>query len=466
MGSSQVSIVKESRNLLKEAALNVTKKLEALLEKEPLNSFIPEQLAVCYKILNQWERSREMKGLSQRIEERLMNGNPDQTYNRVLDNGLKNSDYTLLPKKFMRGFFSGLTHPIAFFHHVDSLKNVLKDSRFSNRFVNMLGRFCGGFPAAYGLVYSVSRFYDKPRIILPLGLTLIATNSASAYSLLWKAISSKFEDVDDDRLVGFYKAFKGDLEGAYNIFKAKKDKVNLEMIGDFYLDEAEAIIKKIEKESFFNQNIMSLLMEKSIDIYSEVHDPTNIPRIASDYLKEGFTGYAEDLWRVYSILKNEKNKDDFIIGRNGTKPIFHLSQEVRETLVRECSKMCRLRYTGHSVKLPYTTKNEKGLFKALSLMDNLDGAEDITSFIIKAQIYELLGFKKMAKRYESAINSIELSRITMEERAKTLKKFKKLHIHAHPLDKVKSSKAMKMKGYLKEEEKGDLTEEAIEYLSK
>jgi len=51
MGSSQVSKIKESRNLLKESALNVTKKLEALLEKEPLNSFIPEQLAVCYKII-------------------------------------------------------------------------------------------------------------------------------------------------------------------------------------------------------------------------------------------------------------------------------------------------------------------------------------------------------------------------------------------------------------------------------
>jgi len=465
MGSSQVSIVKESRNLLKEAALNVTKKLEALLEKEPLNSFIPEQLAVCYKILNQWERSREMQELSQRIEERLMNGNSDQTYNRVLGHDSKNSDYTLLPKKFMRGFFSGLTHPIAFFHHVDSFKNVLKEPMFSSRFVNMLGRFCGGFPAAYGLVYSVSRFYDKPRIILPLGLTLVATNSASAYSLLWKAMSFKFEDVDDDSLVGFYKAFKGDLEGAYHIFKAKKDRIHLEMIGDFYLDTAEAIIKKIEKESFFNQNIMSLLMKESLDIYSEVHDPTNIPRIASDYLKEGFTGYAEDLWQKYYALKNDKNKDDFIIGGNGTEPIFHLSQDVRNTLVRECSEMCRLRYSGHSIRLPYTPKNEKGLFKALYLMDNLEGAEDIVSFMTKAQIYGLLGFKKIAKRYESAINSIELSRITMEEKAKRLKKFKKLHIHAHTLDKVKSSKAMKMKGYLKEEN-GDLTEEAIEYLSR
>ena len=465
MGSSQVSIVKESRNLLKEAALNVTKKLEALLEKEPLNSFIPEQLAVCYKILNQWERSREMQELSQRIEERLMNGNSDQTYNRVLGHDSKNSDYTLLPKKFMRGFFSGLTHPIAFFHHVDSFKNVLKEPMFSSRFVNMLGRFCGGFPAAYGLVYSVSRFYDKPRIILPLGLTLVATNSASAYSLLWKAMSFKFEDVDDDSLVGFYKAFKGDLEGAYHIFKAKKDRIHLEMIGDFYLDTAETIIKKIEKESFFNQNIMSLLMKESLDIYSEVHDPTNIPRIASDYLKEGFTGYAEDLWQKYYALKNDKNKDDFIIGGNGTEPIFHLSQDVRNTLVRECSEMCRLRYSGHSIRLPYTPKNEKGLFKALYLMDNLEGAEDIVSFMTKAQIYGLLGFKKIAKRYESAINSIELSRITMEEKAKRLKKFKKLHIHAHTLDKVKSSKAMKMKGYLKEEN-GDLTEEAIEYLSR
>jgi hypothetical protein len=444
-------LLNESRILLKKSARLVAKKLELLLEKDPLNSFIPEQLAVCYKILGNWEKSREMSALSQKIEEKLMHGSPRPTKTEDTSRKPENLDHPLLAKGFAEGFFSGLTHPVAFCHHVDSFKDVLREPRFVSRFINIFGRFLGGFPSACGLVYSFTRFSDDPRFMLPLGLSLVATNSASAYRFLCKSISFNFNELDDDSLVGFYKAFKGDFESAYTIFKRKKDRTRLSMIGDFYLDEAETDTKMLKKKGLLNTHIMNVLMRKSMEIYTKVNDPSNVRRIASDYSNLGFTDFAEDSWRTYYELKNESEKNSIIFGNNNPKPIYHLSPELRDILVKECEKMCKVRYKGRSAKVPYSPRREEKLFKALHLMDNWKGQRDVAYFMLKAQIYRLLGFKKSAEKCESAVQSIEINRITIEEKARTLKRLRKLNIHANPMAKLNQMKSMEIRGYLSEE---------------
>ena len=66
--------LEQSRFLLKEGAFNVVKNLEPLLEKEPLNSLGPTRLAIAYKILGEFQKSRMMEELSKRIEEKLRQG--------------------------------------------------------------------------------------------------------------------------------------------------------------------------------------------------------------------------------------------------------------------------------------------------------------------------------------------------------------------------------------------------------
>lgn len=451
-------VIKQSRFLLKKSALNIKRKMEALPAKESFDSFVPGQLGVSYKILGQWEKFKEMQQLSQEIEEQLMHGNPQAVENGKKTRSLKKPEHTLLTDCFMRGLFSGLVHPALFCYHVDTLKDVLSKSSLSEKSVNILGRFCGEVSSACGLVYSVSSFYNDPRVILPLGLTLIATNSGCAYQLLCRTISFKFEELDDDSLVGFYKAFKGDLSGAYKIFKEKKDRVRLCMIGDFYLDEAEQNIRKIKEEGFLNQQIMDLLMEKPLHIYTAMHDPTNIPRIASDYLNEGFYESSKELWEKYYSIKDEKKKSVAVGIGAEAKQIYHLDEGVRNKLIKGCEKMCCARYRGRSVKLPYSSRMETGLFKALSLMDKWEGGEDIIYFMLKAYIYRLLGFEKRAKKCESAMNLIEMKRITMEEKANTLKILRKLHVHVTPMDKLKLNKSMEIRGYL--------TDDAIDFLTR
>ena len=451
-------VIKQSRFLLKKSALNIKRKMEALPAKEPFNGFAPGQLSISYKILGRWEKFKEMQQLSGEIEESLMHGNSQTIESGKKTSGLKNPEHTLLTNCFMHGLFSGLVHPAVFCYHIDTLKDVFNKSSLSERSVNILGRFCGEVSAACGLVYSVSRFYNNPVIILPLGLTLIATNSGCAYRLLYRTICFKFEELDDDSLVGFYKAFTGDMEDAYKIFKEKKDKVRLCMIGDFYLDEAEQNIKKIKEEGFLNQQVMDLLMEKPLSIYTSMHDPTNIPRIASDYLNEGFYESSKELWVKYYSIKGEKKKSA-VVGVGGeAKQIYHLDREVRDKLIKECEKMCCARYRRRSVKLPYSPRMETGLFKALSLVDKWEGGEDIVYFMLKAHIYRLLGFEKRAEKCESAMGSIEMKRITMEEKANTFKKLRKLHVNVTPLDRLRLNKSMEIRGYL--------TEDAINFLSR
>jgi|GEM_PF-1068688 hypothetical protein len=451
-------LINQSRTLLKESALSIINKLEPLLEKDSLNSYIPELLACSYKVLGQWERSRELLEISQKIEEKLKQGSSRQIKPENTTHDTENILHPLLVKAFMEGLFSGLIHPIVFFHHLDGIKNVLNEPKFANRFLKMLGRFCGGFPSACGLVYSVARFYDTPRIFLPLGLSLIATNSASAYRLLNNAIQFNFNDLDDDTLVGFYKAFIGDLEGAHKVFQEKKDRIHTCMIGDFYLDEAESDVKVLKKNGLLNVCLMNVLMKQPLEIYSKAHDPTNIRRIASDYSNLGFTEFAEDSWRKYYELENEKKKNHFIISQSNPKPIYRLTPENRDALIKECERLCRARYKGRSVKVPYSPRRELKLFKALCLMEDWKGERDINYFTLKAQIYRLLGFKKMAESCESAVQSIEINRITIEEKIKTLKKLKDLHAHASPLERLKFKKSMEIRGYL--------SDNAVDFLNK
>lgn len=454
-------ILLESRTLLREAALSVVGKFEILLEKEPLNSLIPQQLAIAYRILGQFERSREMSELSQRIEGRLMCGDFRPRRNEEGIHRSSDLDYITLPKEFVGGLFSGLMHPIAYLRHIEDLRNAMQNKKFSHRFVNVFGRFCGGFPSAFGLVYCISRFHNDPRIVLPLGLSLIVTNSVSYYRIVCSSIKCKFENFDDDTLVGFYKAFKGNLRGAYEIFRAKNDLSRACMIGDFYLEEAEMNMRLLEKEGLINLNIMNLLTKKSLEIYKKMHDPTNLTRIASDYSNEGFFESSSELWEKYYALKNQVKKDNKKISsreKNNGTPTFHLSKEDRDILVKECEEICRSRYKNHSVNLPYTPRMETGLYRALYLLDSLKGYKDFAYYMTKARIYRLLDFKKSAEKCESIINLMERDKITLEEKAKVLKKMKELHFHANPLDKIKSLESMKIKS--------SLTDEALEYLSR
>lgn len=451
-------LINQSRTLLKESALSVVNKLEPLLEKDSLNSYIPELLASSYKVLGQWERARELLDISQKIEKKLQQGNSRQIKPEHITHDSENILHPLLAKAFMEGLFSGLIHPIAFFHHLDGIKNVLNEPKFANRFLKMLGRFCGGFPSACGLVYSVTQFYDTPRVFLPLGLSLIATNSASAYRLLNNAIQFKFDDLDDDTLVGFYKAFIGDMEGAHRIFQEKKDRIHTSMIGDFYLDEAESDVKVLKKNGLLDICLMNTLMKQPLEIYSKTHDSTNIRRIASDYSNLGFTEFAEDSWRKYYELKNEKEKNHFIISQGNSRPIYHLTPKNRNVLIKECEGLCHARYKGRSVQVPYSPRRELKLFKALYLMENWNGERDIHYFTLKAQIYRLLGFDKMAESCESAVQSMEINRITIEEKIKSLKKLKDLNAHASPLERLKFKKSMEIRGYL--------SDSAVDFLNK
>lgn len=448
----------QSRFLLKEGALNVVKNLEPLLEKEPLNSLGPTRLAIAYKILGEFQKSRRMEELSKRIEERLRHGYSLPAGEERQLSQKTDSEDTLLPKEFAEGLFSGLTHPIAFFHHVESFKKVLKEPKFLHRLANIAGRFCGGMPAAYGVVYSFSRYYDDPIVVLPLGLSLIATNSASAYRFLCKALSFNFESLDDDSLIGFYKAFKGDLRGAYNIFRRKEDSVRISMVGDFYLDEAEANIKMLEKQGLISLHIMDLLMRKALIIYEKMHDPTNIGRIASGFMNEGFIESSNELWEKYYAFKKEKKKDGIVASNRRKEPIFHLSRKDREILIKECTEMYRQRYKGRQVSLPYTPRREASLYKALYLLDNYEGERDMAYCMTKAQVYRMLGFKKSAEKYESIIHSMEMNRIAMEEKAKMLQKLKKFNVHSRSIDKIITPQTMGMRGYL--------SDEAVEYLSR
>jgi len=450
-------IIDRSRALLKEAASSALKKLGDLHQKDSLNSYIPERMAFAYKVLGEWEKSREMLNLSQKIEEKLMRGNREL---RIIENAngkSENPHHHLISHGFLGGVFSGLIHPIAFCHHLESFKDVLSEPRFSDRFLNMMGRFCGGFPSAFGLVYSFSQFYDDPRVFLPLSLSLVATNSASAYHFLCKSMAFKFRELDDDSLVGFYKAFKGDLGGAYTIFEKKNERTFLLMIGDFYLDEAERDIGILREKGLLNSHIMNLLMKRPLDIYTKFHDATNLRRIASDYANNGFEDFAENSLRQYYEMKSERVKHD-ITNRHLSKPIYHLTQEIRDTVIKECEEMCLERYKDRSLNTSYTPRKELKLYEALSLMDCWDGERNISYFMLKAQIYRLLGFRKSAERCESAVKSIELNRITIEEKAKTLKKFKRLQVHTNPVARLKSKKSMEIRGYL--------SEEAINFLSK
>jgi len=461
---NNVELIHQSRLLLKQGAMNVIEKQGDFYQKDPLNSYIPEQLSFAYKIMGKWDKSREMLKLSQEIEEKLKGGlsDPVETRSPVVIR-TENLDHPLLFHGFLDGVFSGLIHPIAFCHHVEKLRDVLKEPKFADRFVNILGRFCGGVPSACGLVYSMTRFYDEPRIFLPIGLSLIATNSASAYRLLCKEITFDFKDIDDDSLVGFYKAFKGDLGGAYRIFEKRNDRIRLCMIGDFYLDEAEAETRQLKRRGLLNAPIMGLLMKKSVDIYMKLLDPTNIRRIAIDCSNQGFEDLANEILGKYYEVKNEKVKRDGEKTKENIfferiKSIYHLSPEIKGILIEECEKMCRKRYKDCSVSISYTPRKELRLYEALSLMNSWNGEKDISYFMLKSQIYRLLGFRRDAERCESAVKSIELNRITIEEKAKTLKKFQKLHVHANPLARLKSMKSMEIRGYL--------SEEAIDFLNR
>ena len=130
-----------------------------------------------------------------------------------------------------------------------------------------------------------------------------------------KTIAFKLNDLDDDNLVGFYKAFSGDLEGAYEIFRKKKDREMLCMIGDFYLDEAEECIKRIDEMDLGDPYIIDLLLRRPLDIYIWLHDTANIRRIASDYSNMGLEGSAEESLRKYYDLKKEGGAKDLVKGK-------------------------------------------------------------------------------------------------------------------------------------------------------